>query len=164
MFNGNAAIRDTWRYPADAAAFPPVLEQPINYRTSVPTSYFLSGTQQASWLPAVHRRLRELAGLPSNWDSYGGRPLLPEMQAAAGTLIQQIAEPGLPMPTIVPTSDGSIQLEWHERGIDLELRLRSQSRYELYFEDATGAEQPIDRELRYDLTPLRDALEILRTR
>lgn len=164
MFGNNAAMRDSWGYEADAAAFPPPLAQVSGHGATVPASYFLSSAPQPTWLRDANHKLAEIAMLPLNWDSYGGRPLAPAMHLAAARLIAQIAELGLPMPAIVPTSDGSVQLEWHERGIDLELRLRSQSVYELHFEDAFGAEPPVERELRYDLTPLRDVLEILRTR
>jgi hypothetical protein len=164
MFGDNAALRDSWGYGADVSAFPPPMAQSHGYATTVPSSYFLTSMPQASWLRDAMRKLAELASLPPNWDSYGGRPLSPEMRLAAGSLIAQIAEPGLPMPAIVPTSDGSIQLEWHERDIDLELRLRSQSVYELYFADASGVQPPIEEELRFDLRPLHAALEILRSR
>jgi hypothetical protein len=164
MFGGNAAVRDSWGHEADASAFLPPLAQGSGYPAPVPPSYFLWSVPQVAWLRDAKRKLAELSSLPPNWDSYGGRPLSPEMHLAAGRLIAQIAEPGLPMPAIVPTSDGSIQLEWHERDIDLELRLRTPSLYEFSFEDLRGVEASIEEELRYDLTPLRRALELLTSR
>lgn len=164
MLGGNAAVRDIWAELADSTAFSRPQAGVGAYRTTAPSSYFLTTAHQAAWLPQVKRQLAELSSRPPNWDSYGGSPLSAAMRAAASALIEQIADPGLPMPTIVPTSDGSVQFEWHEHDIDLELRLRSPSVYELYFEDASGTSPPKDEELRYDLTPLRDALEILRTR
>lgn len=164
MYDGNTAVRDSWGHGADVSAFLPPMAQSHGYATTVPSSYFLTSLPQANWLRDAERKLAELASLPPNWDSYGGRPLSPEMRFAAGRLIAQIAELGLPKPAIVPTSDGSIQLEWHERDIDLELRLRSQIVYELYFADASGVQPPVEEELRYDLRPLHAALEILRSR
>ena len=85
MFGDNAALRDSWGYGADVSAFPPLMAQAHGYATTVPSSYFLSSLPQASWLRDAMRKLAELASLPPNWDSYGGRPLSPEMRLAAGT-------------------------------------------------------------------------------
>lgn len=164
MFGDHATARDDWADVAESSALTPRLNRASVSRVSIPNSYYLSAEQAAPWLGEACRTLVELTRLPRGWDSYGGRPLSSGLRAAAEELIRSIASVETPRPSIVPTADGSVQLEWHERDIDLELRLRSQSVYELFFEDATGAEPTIERELRSDLTPLRDALAILRTR
>jgi hypothetical protein len=160
----NAVVQDLWGDFADSTVFDRPPASARGYRSAVPSPYFLTTARQASWLPEAKRLLIELSELPPNWDSYGGKPLSPAMRAEASALLEQIAEPGLPMPAIVPTTDGSIQFEWHERDIDLELRIRSQSLAELFFEDGRGVVPPIEEDLRYDLTPFRRALEVLLAR
>lgn len=164
MFEGNLARRDTWDDEAESIAFTPRQHLDRVRGGAGSTSYFLTGSPQASWLGSATRKLNELGGLPVNWDSYGGLPLSPEMHAAARFLVEQIAEPGLPEPSIVPTSNGSVQLEWHGDAIDLELRLVSPTVYEMYFENGRSGAPPTDQVLRYDLTPLRNALAELRAR
>jgi hypothetical protein len=45
-----------------------------------------------------------------------------------------------PEPQIVPTPSGGVQMEWHTRGIDLEIETLGGGRFGAFFEDArTGA-------------------------
>jgi hypothetical protein len=46
----------------------------------------------------------------------------------------------IPKPSIVPTSDGNVQLEWHTRGIDLEVEIKSNNKMYLSFEDGKDNE------------------------
>jgi len=41
----------------------------------------------------------------------------------------------LPLPALVPTTARGVQLEWHTRGIDLEITVESLSSVGVYFED-----------------------------
>lgn len=59
-------------------------------------------------------KLESLRLLKSNWDSYGAASISPEAIATASQFLQ---------PDIVPTSQGGIQLEWHNFGIDLEIEI-----------------------------------------
>ncbi|HRQ73240.1 MAG TPA: hypothetical protein PLU35_09455 [Phycisphaerales bacterium] len=66
-------------------------------------------------------RLNEILGLRSNWDSYGAKPIDSTAAVAALMWLYGIDRPGLPAPSVVPVPDGSVQLEWHMHGIDLEV-------------------------------------------
>lgn len=65
-------------------------------------------------------QLAALAALEENWDSYGARPIDPRCIEYALFFIQTMP-PGTWTP--VPCSDGSIQLERHAGGMDLELSI-----------------------------------------
>jgi hypothetical protein len=41
----------------------------------------------------------------------------------------------VPLPSIVPTRRGTIQIEWHARGVDLEIDVRSPTDIVAIFED-----------------------------
>jgi len=58
----------------------------------------------------------------------------------------RVALPHVPPPAIVPLSDGGIQLEWHEGGVDLEISF-SDLEPGVYVEDrdsGEAAELPLD--------------------
>jgi hypothetical protein len=75
--------------------------------------------------PSSHWRifdaLQTLAGLDSNWDSYGASPLSPRAVRRSVGLLAVIVPGSAPEPTVVPTRDGGVQFEWHRRGIDVEV-------------------------------------------
>ena len=62
------------------------------------------------------RRLTELRRLPVGWNSYRSRQVT---EAAVQTTNVLLTEE----PSIMPCSDGGIQLEWHTKGIDFEFRI-----------------------------------------
>jgi hypothetical protein len=110
-----------------------------------------------NWLSKIRSILDELGELPINWDSYGAKQISPVLINTAKDILHQLAPHDAPAPSVVPTVDGSVQIEWHTRGIDLEVRLISSARIEVYFEDAIHPERNRDRdEIAYDWTPLKN--------
>jgi hypothetical protein len=112
---------------------------------------------RADWLSPTVERLTQLLDLPENWDSYGGRPIDPAEVAWALDLLARVMSPGSPPPTVIPTSRGSIELEWHQNGIDLEAHATSKGGTYVYFEDQQSGEA-WERELNGDFSPLSAAL------
>lgn len=93
------------------------------------------------WLDRAKGELRRLADLPEDWDSYGGRP--PNSASIARTLevLDLLMEGDVPLPNFIPTSDGGVQLEWHRRGIDLEIEVKPSGRVAVYYlNGASGTE------------------------
>ena len=68
---------------------------------------------------AALRRAVHLLALPENWDSYGAPKITSSAVDAALRLRAALATE----PAMVPTSKGGVQLEWHDRGFDVELEL-----------------------------------------
>lgn len=62
-------------------------------------------------------RLEEFKALKQGWDSYGGKPISPVSIDWAKVLLGRLG-PGW---TPVPLSDGGVQLEFHEQGVDIEI-------------------------------------------
>lgn len=120
-------------------------------------------SEEPVWSAGVTQRIDELLRLPTNWDSYGASPINPSAAAAALRLVLRTADSATPAPQVVPTVEGGLQLEWHERGIDLEIATHPGGRVTLYyFDHRTGKESEDD--LGPDLSRLRAALDELARR
>jgi hypothetical protein len=60
--------------------------------------------------------LTRLARLEPGWDTYDAQPIAPAAISAARRFLD-----GLDHPSVVPTSDGGVQVEWHVNGVDVEV-------------------------------------------
>lgn len=123
-----AGMRDEETLSAESlqtAVVPPVEQHPrLVVRGRVPM-----------WVPPTIHQLNKLLSLPRNWDSYGARRIdLPRVRQAF-RLLQYVMHDETPVPSIVPTSNGSLQLEWHIAGIDLEVLLLGDNSCNVVFED-----------------------------
>lgn len=74
---------------------------------------------------AIHQA-SELVQLPEGWDSYEAKPVSSQAARAAIAFLVKAASavPNLPVPAVVPTVPGGIQLEWHRQGVDLEIEFK----------------------------------------
>jgi hypothetical protein len=88
-----------------------------------------------SWVGPTVKALGQLLRLSSGWDSYGACPINPYCVAQAIRLARDIMHQRTPAPTVVPTTSGGVQLEWHTRGVDLEIEVESPSRISVSFQD-----------------------------
>lgn len=126
--------------------------------------YMLSNAPLPPWWNSARSRLNELGKLAPGWDSYGAKVIASSARAAAIDVLRQITTRKTPPPSIVPTSDGSIQIEWHTRGIDLELRVLSPTRLNVSMEDAQNQVPPIEDEFQYDFRRILQAINVLSNR
>ena len=109
------------------------------------------------WLKPAIERFGELLELRQNWDSYGALPIEPNHVVAAIELLALIMRDDTPVPAIVPTNRGHIQLEWHTPTADLEIETLSMNRFGVCFED-TAERERWDLEIVSDLNPVVKAL------
>jgi hypothetical protein len=87
------------------------------------------------WLGEVIKKAGELLHLKPNWNSYGGKPIQKKAMAAALAFLERMMQAPTPRPQMVPTSQGGVQLEWHERGIDIEIEFYPDESVGIAFED-----------------------------
>jgi hypothetical protein len=116
------------------------------------------------WMAGVKVQIEGFQLLQSGWDSYAGKQISMGMRSAAFHLILDLATLNTPRPSVVPVADGTIQFEWHAKGIDLEIRVLSMTKIEVAFEDSRDEEAPIEDEFEYDFRRLTSAMNVLSTR
>ena len=113
--------------------------------------------EKPAWLVPAAQAMSEIMNLPVNWDSYGALPVRLTAILSALELLFEIMQANTPAPTVVPTVQGSVQLEWHTHGIDLEIEILSPGRLSVYYEDHEQHTE-WEGEITSDLTRLSDVL------
>ena len=90
--------------------------------TSVFTCYRLIVSEPDSdWHSRLKSRFNELTALPIGWDGYDGKPVSFQCASFAAAVLAKLFQNGVPAPNLVPGADGSLQIEWHRNGYDVEL-------------------------------------------
>lgn len=115
------------------------------------------------WLHQLAEQFRRLHGLGPNWNSHGARKVQPDAVVLAVRVLLVIATDPLPLPAVIPTFGGGVQLEWHDVGVDLEIEVDPLGGVEVWFRDRIEK-----REWEGDLgereADVRAALELIRSR
>ena len=96
---------------------------------------FETDSPRPAWFGEAVASLNEVSRLPANWDSYGASPIRHSSGMAAMKLLSRVASETTPRPSIVPTVRGTVMLEWHTRGIDLEIEVLGPGQLHVAFED-----------------------------
>lgn len=123
-----------------------------------------AGIHVPTWVATITPRLQNLMMLRSNWNSYGARTIQFSSLEAAIELLSRIMRPNTPPPIIMPTSDGSLQLEWHEKGLDLEVRIYSRSRFYVSVEDLRNRGRDWEGTITSNLARVKSAINDLTDR
>lgn len=110
------------------------------------------------WLEPVLERSVNLLQLRPNWDGYGAAQIDPSVVSNVVTILAGTLGDDAPVPSVVPTNRGGLQLEWHCGGIDLEVEIAASGKVVVAFEDASGE---VVSELGSNLSRLVEALRRL---
>jgi len=106
-------------------------------------------------------RLGVFLRLSLNWNSYKSVRVNAQAVYGAAFLIRSLKERnGFPLPQVVPTASGGVQLEWHQNGVDLEIEFDSISKADVYYEDEFRGESK-EFEMSCDFSPIWPYLEKL---
>jgi hypothetical protein len=116
------------------------------------------------WQIEVQTRILELLKLPKGWDSYGAPPVGWDAGMFALSVLQDVMRNRTPVPQVVPSAAGGVQLEWHQKGIDLELHVTAPYQCELWFQDHNSIDPPVSMELTDDYSALLRPIELLTIR
>lgn len=115
------------------------------------------------WLHQLADRFRRLHALGPNWNSHGAKQVQPEALVLAVRVLVAIATDPLPLPAVIPTFGGGVQLEWHDAAVDLEIEVDPLGSVEAWFRDRIEG-----REWEGDLgereADARAALELIKSR
>ncbi len=81
-----------------------------------------------AWLGPLHGELFGLRELPTNWDGHGGVPLVDAAYERAAAFVSTVSDPETLRPSVVPTAEGGVQIEWHAGRFDIEVFFDPQNR------------------------------------
>lgn len=91
---------------------------------------------RSSWIHAVDIEIKELLLLSEGWDGAAAYPVSVEAVSDARALAAEIcnALPALRHPTVTPSIDGRVVLEWHSANRHIDLTVGRES-IEVFYED-----------------------------
>lgn len=119
------------------------------------------------WQTEVQKRVLAFVKMPKGWDTYQARPIGWDAGLFALSILNDFMRPRTPIPQVVPSPAGGVQLEWHQKGIDLELHVTGPYQCELWFKDHQAADEPpVELELTApeDYEALRQPFDLLSKR
>lgn len=149
-----------WGRPAEVV---PASPSGAVSRQRMPHGIELS-SQPLPWIQEAIRAVLNFESLPANWNSYGARPIQRSLIFSAILVLRQLAQPKTPKPALIPTTEGGVQIEWHQGGIDLEIKIISPQRCSMSFEDSRAGLAWEDEFDLNDLGRARSAVESLSER
>jgi hypothetical protein len=83
------------------------------------------GNLEPGFVVDVQAAIESLRALAPNWDGYGAPAIDADVIEAAKAFIAKLAENVASRPLVVPMSNGTLQLEWHDGPKSLELEFES---------------------------------------
>ncbi len=119
---------------------------------------------ERKWQVEVLQKTSALLQLEANWDSYSAPPVRRDAAMFAMEILVHMMGPRTPIPQVVPSSVGGLQLEWHAKGVDLEVHIAAPYEVEMWFQDHQSDEPPQSIELSNDFSALKRPIEVLTTR
>jgi hypothetical protein len=76
---------------------------------------------RSGWVMELRDRFDKLTALPVGWDGYAGRPVSFQCANFVANMLERLHQDNVPPPSLVPGSDGSLQVEWHRNNFSVEL-------------------------------------------
>src|SRR5215471_973744 len=120
---------------------------------------------ERKWQLEVQKVLLNYVKLPRGWDTYNAQPIGWDTGLFALSILNDFMRTRTPIPQVVPSTAGGVQLEWHQKGVDLELHITGPYQCELWFRDhQTPNQPPISLELTDDYSALRRPFDLLTSR
>jgi hypothetical protein len=90
----------------------------------------------------ISSQLGEFTQYPVGWNSYGAPSLRSDTKEFALSVLNSIMKPRTPPPHVAPSSVGGLHVEWHEKGIDLELHIIAPYDCDVWFSDSRNPDAP----------------------
>ena len=137
----NAEMRDYYRVPFRVGSSSSLLNVGIEVDaelreiTVVVTS---EANVSGKWLPGT---LRSLAGLPwstDSWGSVGSKGTDERAVSRILSVLLAILDDNAPAPSVVPTWEGGVQVEWHGKEFDLEIEAMPSGGVDYFYHGPDG--------------------------
>lgn len=123
MYDGEVVPTRTWLRYADPHANP--------------VASFSGWSPREGARRAVEVQLLELSALRRGWDSYGALPPTPTAITRAGWVVQRLRDEGVVPPTVAPSTDGGVRVEWGDTDRELTIEVGPHGEISTYCFDAT---------------------------
>ena len=123
----------------DTAATRSLLTDERSVKLPLRSGYLLfeiSG-EEPRWFYPTLSCFQQLGQMPEGWDSYGADVISDEAIVGAAEVLAQLQLPfGAAPPSVVPGSSGSVQLEWHQAGADVEIHISPEGHTTVFLSEA----------------------------
>ena len=96
-----------------------------------------------NWFGPTFESFARIMQLPPNWDSYGAEPIRGSVIERAVEALSRVMEDNSPPPSIVPLSDGGLQMEWHLRDQDVEIVITTDEPPSYYYRNQDGSAEEV---------------------
>ena len=123
------------RAPIERVVFVPARGRTIQF------SYQDNGDPLPNWFNPVLRGFANIIALPDNWNGEGAARVDRDAINRALAAIDQLLDRNALTPSVVPTPDSGVQIEWHHGGKDLEIEFTSNGRTEFYYFDEASRKE-----------------------
>ena len=138
---GISSLRNSWGYisplPFDTMSLQEVSVS-VRGDTASVSLKSESDVGSAKWLNQTIVALVRLIWLPRDWNSDNPKRIKPKTVERIIALLLSILDPDSTSPMVVPTTQGGIQVEWHQNEIDLEIEAESSGKLEFFFSGPKG--------------------------
>jgi hypothetical protein len=96
---------------------------------------------RSEWNATLSGRLGDLVKLRHGWDGYRAQPVSFKSAKFAALMLEKLFLKELSAPSLVPGVDGSLQIEWHKNGYDVELDVLGPNNVHAYRYDSISGEE-----------------------
>jgi hypothetical protein len=96
-------------------------QKPVLHHVQLAPIRVTSPPAAAPWVAHLISNINRMSVLPGGWDGYDGLPLSFDAAVEALRFLASVMKPTTEPPWIVPLSNGGLQVEWHDRGLDIEI-------------------------------------------
>lgn len=159
MAGANAQRNENLFYEPSSASVSPRADNYSNFSTAY------NAAPERRWQIEVQSHLLKYAKMQNGWDSYGAPAVRWDAAMFALSVLNDVMRARTPIPQVVPSAAGGVQLEWHQKGIDLELHITAPYQCELWFQDHQQPnDQPVSLELTDNFSALVRPIGLLTTR
>ncbi len=141
---GISSLQDSWVYtspsPFDTMS---LLEVGVSGEENTVIVSFNTASEKSSakWLSQTVVELVRLLGLPKDWNSDNPERINLKAIEKILALLLAILDSDSTPPVVVPTSRGGVQVEWHQNGIDFEIKAFNSSKLEYFFSGPSGEQE-----------------------
>ncbi len=102
---------------------------------------------------ALEDRFNELTSLTAGWDGYDAGPVSFTCAKFAASILERLCNSDVPAPSLVPGSDGTLQIEWHRNQYDIDIDVLGPNNVvAIRFDHEINEEEVV--ELKNDFTPI----------